>query len=391
MIHTVAWGMRLGMGDKEQYRSGALDGLRGIAAVAVIFYHSILHHEVLVQTVLPVPIQDLSSAGDKAIKFALSVFNGNNAVLLFFVLSGFVLNLSLHRMANAPAPSIIARFVLRRAARLYPAMFFCMACYYVLATLYAVMGWQGVTPPDLWLAFKNAILVDIVWHGPSRTIQAELLAVPFLLAAFFLSRWLGAVGLLISFCYSVFAVEQPAMVLSFPYMNAWLPAFLIGFVVADGRLSRFFAGAPAHSLVVLMLAFVLIRMFTSMNSLSSAIGEILISAAVVGFVYHGDEQNQVVRALNWKPVLYLGKVSYSLYLLNVLWLLVVWSVVDQWGVYREYPLITGIIVGVVVTVATLPFAAFSERVFEQGGVRLGLWLTKGRRPALADPAVHAAP
>lgn len=379
------------MQDTQQYRSGALDGLRGIAAVCVIFYHSILHHEVLVQTVLPVPIQDLTTMSDKAIKLALSILNGNNAVMLFFVLSGFVLNLSLHRMSAASASSIAARFILRRAARLYPAMFFCMACYYLLAVLYASMGWKGVVAPDLWLAFKNATLYDIAWHGPSRTIQGELLAVPFLLAAFFLSRWIGAAGLFLAFCYSMFAIEQPIMVFSLPNMNLWLPAFLIGFVVADGRLSRLFAGASSLALVILLLAFVFIRMFTNMNTLSSVLGEIMISAALVGFVYHGDARSWVIRALNWPPVLYLGKISFSLYLLNVLWLMVVWSVVDPWNVYPEHPLLTGLLVGLVVTVLTLPCASFSERVFEQGGVKLGSWLTRGRRPPLADPAVHAAP
>lgn len=379
------------MGSSQEYRSLALDGLRGVAAVAVIFYHAILHHEVLVQTVLPIPIQDLTSSGDRWIKFFLSVFNGNNAVLLFFVLSGFVLNLSLHRMASANFPSIATRFVLRRASRLYPAMFFCMFCYYLLSVLYYQMGWNGVTPPNMWAALKNAMLIEIAWHGPSRTIQAELLAIPFLLIAFILNKWLGVIGLFIAFCYSIFAVEQSWMVLSLPNMNAWGPAFLVGFMIADGRLSRFFTGATSAQMVALLIAAVFLRMFTNMDSLSSAVGEILIAAAVVGFVYHGDSNNGVIRVLNSKPLLYLGRISYSLYLLNVLWLLVVWSIVDPTGVYSEYPLVTGLIVGTVVTVLSLPFASFSERIFEQGGVKLGSFLTRGRRPPLADPAVHAAP
>ena len=177
------------------YRSNALDGLRGIAATSVIFYHAILLHGVLVDTVLVAPIQSLGSPSDIAIKIALTLFNGHSAVLLFFVLSGFVLRMSLER-ATGPAHVVVTNFVLRRVLRLYPALMFCMACFLGIAAVCATVGWHGFPVLDIRLVLLNASLFDITVHGPSRTIQGEMLAVPFLLLAFYVAKKFGTSGML---------------------------------------------------------------------------------------------------------------------------------------------------------------------------------------------------
>lgn len=94
-----------------------------------------------------------------------------------------------------------------------------------------------------------------------------------------------------------------------------------------------------------------------------------------------------IRFLNWHPVVCLGRISYSLYLLNDLWLFVAWSISAPLGVYPMYPLLTGLAVGSVVFLVTVRWL-HSPSAFSSG---LAIWL--GRRLTLGSstPALdHAA-
>ncbi|TPI51412.1 MULTISPECIES: acyltransferase [unclassified Mesorhizobium] len=366
-------------------RNASLDGLRGIAAVSVVFYHSILHHEVLVGTTLIQPIQGMTTLRDVLTKIMLSIFNGNNAVLLFFVLSGFVLSLSLEKSTGAPF-AIVSKFVVRRVCRLYPALFGCLAAYYLLSQFFAQMGWAGVPSPNLWLATLNALLVQITWHGPSTTIQAEMLAVPFVLAFFFFQKRFGSVSALVLFSLSVFAMAQPVFVMGAPHMSAWISSFAIGMLIADRRFQPFFSGVSSLALWLIIAAFVIVRMFVPFNPDASTLGQVILCAALVGSVYYGDQSLTATTILANPVCRFLGKISYSFYLINVLFLLIVWSLVDPLGIYPTHALETGLLVGTVVVTLTLPFAYFSEKWLEQGGITLGRLLTTARTVPQTIPA-----
>ncbi|WP_281405507.1 MULTISPECIES: acyltransferase [unclassified Mesorhizobium] len=366
-------------------RNASLDGLRGLAAVSVVFYHAILHHEVLVGTTLIQPIQRMTTLRDVLTKIALSVFNGNNAVLLFFVLSGFVLALSLEKSSGTPL-GIGSKFVARRLCRLYPALFGCMAAYYLLSLFYAQMGWAGVPSPNARAATLNALLLQITWHGPSTTIQAEMLAVPFVLAFFFFQKRFGSVSALVLFSLSVFAMAQPVFVMGAPHMSAWISSFAIGMLIADRRFQPFFSSVSSLTLWLLIAAFVVVRMFVPFNLDGSTLGQVILCAALVGAVYYGDQNLTATRVLANPVCRFLGKISYSFYLINVLFLLILWSLVDPLGIYPTHALETGLFVGTAVITLTLPFAYFSEKWLEQGGIILGRLLTTAHAAPQTAPA-----
>lgn len=359
------------MSPPSAQRNTALDGLRGLAALSVVFYHALLHRKDLIDSVVLVPIQRLGSTEAVLQKLYLSIANGHTAVLLFFVLSGFVLARSLQR-ASGSFLTISLTFVLARAFRLYPALFLCMALYYALAWLYAWAGWVGFPVPDLKAALLNAGLLEIRWHGPSATLQAEMLAIPFLLATAFVGRHFGAAGLFCCLGYSVFAYENPHLIGNLPNMNAWLPAFLLGMLIADQRLAPFFEGVSNLGLGLLVAVFLGLKSFAALQAGSTTLAQILLCGALVGVVYHAAPHLSVICFLNSPPLQFLGRISYSLYLLNVLALLVVWSAVDRTALYQQHPLFTGLLVGLGATLVTLPVAAWSQRVVERGGIRL--WL-----------------
>src|ERR1700727_590019 len=111
----------------------ALDGLRGLAACAVVFYHSILHNDLsLLNRVLYQPLQAAGNTRDFVTKLALILLNGEGAAFRFFVLSGCVLRLSLENKRDEPVLSVCPRFIGARVARLYPPLIVCMVLFYIM-------------------------------------------------------------------------------------------------------------------------------------------------------------------------------------------------------------------------------------------------------------------
>lgn len=119
----------------KQHRLLALDALRGIAAIAVLFHH-----------------------GERELHSSLGFAYGYLSVDIFFLMSGFVI-------AQAYEPRLAAgmsfgRFVKLRFARLYPMMLLGA----VLGI--AIFAARGSNGPTLWLAGASALLmVPLVWSG----------------------------------------------------------------------------------------------------------------------------------------------------------------------------------------------------------------------------------
>ena len=95
----------------KEDRLPQLDALRGLAALAVFWGHAFL--------IMPVKPVLLQAVGRTPLHF---FYDGDAAVLLFFVLSGFVLNLRYVQTSGYPR-HWVATFLIRRFFRIYPAFF----------------------------------------------------------------------------------------------------------------------------------------------------------------------------------------------------------------------------------------------------------------------------
>src|SRR5690348_9267067 len=83
---------------KGTIRNSALDGLRGWGAIVVVFSHAVLMDYHTESVVWPLSLGEVWAAGSRwefLSRLFLAVANGQGAVLAFFVLSGFVLRISL--------------------------------------------------------------------------------------------------------------------------------------------------------------------------------------------------------------------------------------------------------------------------------------------------------
>jgi peptidoglycan/LPS O-acetylase OafA/YrhL len=382
-------------------RNEALDGLRGLAALSVIFYHGILHHKILASTTLMVPIQTLSGTRDILTKFVLFVFNGSNAVVLFFVLSGYVLKLSLDRTADRPATLAILEFVIRRLFRLYPAIIGCMVAFYLIALLYWTTGLTGFPKINLVGAISNAALIDTHWLGPSLTIRIELLAIPFIIGFYYVIRFFGAAGAVMVAVYSLFAFDLPIVAFYAPDLYVCPAAFAAGVIAADRLARSAFTKGSDIAIWFIIAAFLFARIFTQFASVSGVIAEIVLAALLIILVSAISDSHPVRRFLTCGPISFLGRISYSLYLLNVLVLFVVWSFTDQTDIYKSNALEVGLLVGLVATIVAIPFAFLSEKYIERPGIAAGSFvsvLLRRRYPqtnpdgaAMADQVMRAEP
>ena len=93
---------------------GNLESLRGIAALSVVFIHCVGCFITINGGPMPAPM-----------RYVFYAVNGRNAVVLFFVLSGFVLSESLSRSGVTPGAAVT--FLVRRAFRILPLAYVMMA------------------------------------------------------------------------------------------------------------------------------------------------------------------------------------------------------------------------------------------------------------------------
>jgi peptidoglycan/LPS O-acetylase OafA/YrhL len=351
-------------------RNHSLDGLRGLAASAVIFYHAFLHNsEHLLVDVRLRPIQSFDTARDVLSKVALCIANGALAVTIFFVLSGFVLSLSLKRNANLPPGVLSAQFAITRLFRLYPAVIVCMAAYYLVSVIFQLVGVAGFPVFRIKDFIEHATLFAMPMHGPSLTVRIEVLAIPFLLVAFFVSRKLALAGAILCFLYGIYAIDGGLWVLNIPYMSGYLLPFLAGVLVADESVGSALKKAPAAVWWV-VLGILLLGDTIQVPGMPSLIENVIASALLVGGLYHG-QCGSLGRLLSTRPLRTLGRVSYSLYLLNVILLCVVWTFTDRWEWIKGREIETGLCVGLIVLLLSIPLSDMMERWVEQPGISLG--------------------
>ena len=372
---------------KPAARNHQLDGLRGIAAIAVVYYHAILHADVrLLEHVLYAQIQDLTNARDIVAKLAMMIFNGDEAVMIFFVLSGLVLHQSLQREPAGSLLSITTRFTLQRLCRILPAVIVCMLAIYVVSKAYLLVGLSGfpkVTVDQLW---RNALLVQITMHGPSGSVQTELAAIPILLACFFISRRFGFLALVLCFLFAIIQIQYPILLFRYANLGPNGCAFVGGMLLALPEARSWFARIGPGLAAANLCFFMICRHVVPYQSITALVAQTISCVILVGTTAYATLP-LLTALLQSKGVQFLGRTSYSIYLLNVFTLFCLWSI-PELSTPTRYAVEIGMIIGSVSLLITLPFAYASERWIERPGIALGRILTSwnGPRPVQISAA-----
>jgi peptidoglycan/LPS O-acetylase OafA/YrhL len=277
-----------------RHRIGYVDGLRAIAVLSVVAFHTAIGIPGIER--LPIPWA--------------AALAGKHGVDLFFVLSGFCLSYpSLKRRREGKASFFgLSSFAAKRLVRIVPPYLIAVALLTALALWLARFGIVlSLTEPFSWLTIiQNALFLDgsTYYFNPSFwTLAVELrwyIAFPFLLWLWCRSpRAFATVGVA---CVVAYATRANSLDISI------LPAFMLGIVAADMHVSR--------------LRLPLMALPVGIAILSAAIlqGDVNVSLAwqlTAFFIVVGAGQSETFQRMLSIPALTaVGVASYSIYLVH---------------------------------------------------------------------------
>jgi peptidoglycan/LPS O-acetylase OafA/YrhL len=308
-------------GAKRSERFRLLDGLRGLAALAVVFCHLVVPElsafSSTLVSAIPESLTDLMRRGDLGVE-------------VFFVLSGFVIAYSVR--GQQVNPGFTARFAARRALRLDPPYYIALLVSIALWAYYSPLGMAevmnrigGVRGLLANLFYLQDLLhyrtpLSIAWTL-CLEVQFYLAYIGLLCAAQCLGRFRREVSggmtagnanppsgaLLLVFlplaAWSVTAWFPEG--LRFDFLGIWFRFFLgvATYWAFNGQISRWWLGGFIAVLVVLGAAQGDPRVFTAVGT------ALLIDTA--------GRLGTLTSWLSASWIQFLGRISYSLYLLHI--------------------------------------------------------------------------
>jgi peptidoglycan/LPS O-acetylase OafA/YrhL len=361
-------------------RRSELDGLRGYAAIAVIVFHSLLDRDFSLDArVIRVPLQEATSLYDVVAKFVFMLANGEAAVVIFFILSGTVLFESLRRR-DARLFSAGVGFPLRRFIRLYPTFFV-----FLVAALgaFALVGAYAQAAPHFW---RNAGLFDFAVLGASWTLQVEFLAVPFILVAFWcFQRWRAA-GVVFAYFGFAALLYTPWAREHLVLCQRFLSCFALGMLIPTNIGAAVARWLPAPSWVVLLAGALVVRHLMGVHWWTMKMMQVFAALLVLQLYYRraavlGDWLNHPLSQ-------YLGRLSYSLYLCNVVYLVAVRHWASQFAATGARPVEWGLLLALPIVAASLLTAHIAEERIERPSIAWAHRLTRffERKPSLLQQA-----
>lgn len=377
-----------------------LDAVRGLAAIAVVLGHLTI--------ALPAVDDATRAHGLTPLNVLIfspldAIINGGAAVIVFFVLSGYVLTLSYEG-----AKQTYAGFLVRRVARLWLPYIAAVAVGMVLATVLggtvvAVAShwfnarWQGTVGVSSILQYlslvghftDNAQYVPVIW---SLTDEMRIsLVFPLLVAAVALFGWRPCI--LAAAALTAVAVELSYKVSADLATLEYVVCFVVGIALATHRATITGVFSRTTSRQRWAVALVALLLYTWSDWMpptllpghlakladSQATYVLLQTAAAALFIelarYPGRARKWLLSAVPQ----YFGRVSYSLYLVHTIVLLAIVHLVD--------PSNLGLMVGLypLVLVASIALADLAQRWIERPAQALGRRLARRveRRARLA--------
>jgi peptidoglycan/LPS O-acetylase OafA/YrhL len=366
--------------NRDQKRYESLDAVRGIAALIVVFHHCLLifpvWSDVALHNVYPTP--PAAIVGHPP--FSL-LWNGSAAVNVFFVLSGFVLALLFLR-PNAPG---YPAFVVKRICRIYLPYIAVIAIAMLLMTATAPhnapelsewihLSWTGPVTGPLVASHLLMLSRENTVDNPAWSLFIEMrYSLVFPLIMFFVIRLKGPILVALLFL-SLAAIPFLDRIEHIPLVNSLRYTFLFvgGAVLAKYKspVREWFQNLSSFSRIALgVTSLACVDAFGSVSQLPSSalaavtpqFGALLLLATVVG-------SRKIHRFLVKKPLLWLGRISYSLYLSHVVLLLTL-----VWTLHTRVPMIW-------IALATPPLALLLAdvlyRLIEHPSIELGHTLEK---------------
>lgn len=346
-------------------RNHELDGIRGYACLAIIIYHSLLFFKPDAIPPFSVPFQQISDFNQFISKISITLFNGRLALTFFFILSGVVLFQSLCNRPQNDFFTTIIDFTFKRIARIYPALIGFLIIFFLVAKF------LHLSSPNLFweFSYKNLINNMLLYNAnisfSTWTLKVEILVIPFILLTFYSFKTFGPPALFIFLGYSFLVYENSWLSFNIdnPLFNSSLVYFAFGFFIPTQIGKEIFSFFKAeHSIILLLLASLVVQFV--FISATSVIIQTMFAFLVVGILYH-HQSGILHKIFTTKFAVYFGKISYSLYLYNVISLFIICQLSRFYIFPFKHFILSGLVTGVLAIIITIPLAHFSEKYIEQ--------------------------
>ncbi len=284
-----------------------LESLRGIAAIIV----SLLHFQPAASLLLAIPL----------------IRNGSLMVDFFFVLSGFVIALNYSDKLNTFLE--LWRFQKKRFWRLYPLHAITLIAFICLETARTLSGISLQKPSSIDALLSHIFLVQSMngnhatFNVPSWSISVEFYTYLFFALIMMTRIRLWIIILVILYAYFYLNIAQPNHPLDGPPDTLFLRCvfgFFIGTIALN--ISKF---VPKLNFSVIPIGLLLLSVFAV-----SMFGEtqfniyvpLLFATAIISISKLG-ELTLLHRLLSYPTLVWMGSISYSIYMLHGL----VWAIV----------------------------------------------------------------
>jgi len=279
------------MNTSNASRSRELDALRGIAASWVLLYHyTVRYGEIF---------------GDAGAPFR--AYDGFFGVELFFAISGFVMLMTVSRLRSA------GEFLVARAARLYPTYWAGVAATFIVMALWPLAG-RTVTAPQ---AAFNLTMLQEYFHVPDVdsvywSLEVELMFYAWI-AAVFAAGWLPRARTLVT----AWMLVGIAAYLACRYFGRPLPVILDRvlllphcgyFGIGVTAWLDYQAGRTARA------SWLQYAVAAAVAFLAQGPQGLLLALAIVGVFWLVSQRR--ARLLDTRVLVFLGAISYPLYLLH---------------------------------------------------------------------------
>lgn len=277
----------------------ALDGLRAISVIAVIWQHT---------------------AGYNQHGGLLS--RGYLGVDCFFAISGFLITTLLLRERQATGRISLRQFYLRRSARIFPIYFVVLAAYVVLMftrrdSVDGIEFFHNLpafaTYTSNWLG-QGGDKATFYFAWSLATEEQFYLFWPPLLAVLAVRRWTAPVGVLLA----LVVVDQLAGAAGVRILASLAVPILLGAVVAIllHHRSTFRLAARVLSGPLAAPTAVLTTLGALQYGVPDLVAEVLLVLVVATLVVR--EDTVVHPVLTWRPLVFVGTISYGIYLMHML-------------------------------------------------------------------------
>lgn len=350
---------------KEDHFIPAIESLRGVAALMVAMAHSI-------GGVL------LSNENVMAVKSLLNIIaNGGMGVTIFFVLSGFVLKRSLDKNKQVFIKGN-GVFLWKRFLRIWPAMFVSTTFCAILINHFYTQSSSLATTHDYQIIWANPInaiqwLKDLVFasnflNPVTWTLQVEMVAALFMLSFVRIKKKSETALFFVLLIWIAYFFYYPM------YSNARVGftfMFILGMYVDDLVKILINISIKKHIKLIFYISFLLCGLVNYVMPgdhkvvwfLMAITATINITCLVALY-----QQGKKIWLLEVAFFKYIGKVSFSFYLWHFPVLIflatAIFNLVPD-SIIKTNPNITGLIIFILSTLATLPISHWSYNNIEK--------------------------